>query len=616
MRIEIDPDLRLFTRMTLGRRGRLVLVSALAVCAVIAASEWGAAASVGVRGVTRYYRQSPNVALELLLVTLAATAPAAALASAEQDGLLDFIRLSGRRPVRILLAAIVGVSAPYVGIVAIPLAVTVARFPVGLDIAIDAALMFMTGLVAALFVYGAMRGRPNRVAIFGIASVIAAAAVMSLMVGTGTVTGFMRHKQRAAVIVLASLPAALWLASTRLARPPSPAARLMPGPPAMRWMAAIDAPAEFMRQARSSLHITVTALPPALLLSLAMVFMPWVDDEGRQAGYWLLAMSAAAIGSLATLTAASWQIQTRSIDLVRMTPQSPVAIAFGWYAGATIPFAVVTAGLVVALRLLAPAFPATASPSPWWAVAVAIAAPAIALADGLHHRQSGTVVVTLLAAVPFFAMYLGDSAIAGARTGSARWTTEFVPAIPMFVVAIGLAAAIGRMRRPNGPALVGGAAFAALLALAAAATIVPSAASSRVAAALPVLLASLLADEGDVATPPWSRLAIATISAFAAIAIVARAGGAELVATATTGVGAALAVGIALLGAELLRGRVLSLLLPIAVIGVLLRTPRSAVNTPPSFTTIDLALLGSGLAAAAFASVMLRRRDAATAHAA
>jgi hypothetical protein len=243
----------------------------------------------------------------------------------------------------------------------------------------------------------------------------------------------------------------------------------------------------------------------------------------------------------------------------------------------------------------------------------------------MRERGRGAILITaLIAGVfvlgPYTEFVRARNPTAGAVAAEPPWHLHLGGMIPAFALACGLGAASGRLRRPNGPMLAGVAAGATVAAAALAARVVSLPAYPRFVAAVLILLAPLIAEDGTDVTPPWARLATAAMAAFASVSILTLESGTAVGASLTTGFCVALAVGIALVGYERFARRpLLGQLLLLTLVYGILRFPWEFVavsvpgDIPAFFTLIDAAVLTAVLFAAAWVHPSRHRRHLARA---
>src|SRR5207237_2215170 len=142
---ELDPDLRLYARLTLGRGWRRITLVAI----------W----ALAVAGITSGYVPSPfadpraprgttgMLPLAVFVLLLAPARSVTRLFDLERGGLLDSTRMCGRAPLTIVSAFVAGSTAPYLAAVAVLLATHVQTHPAAPAIA--ALAIALAGAVGA-----------------------------------------------------------------------------------------------------------------------------------------------------------------------------------------------------------------------------------------------------------------------------------------------------------------------------------------------------------------------------------------------------------------------------------------------------------------------------------
>jgi len=255
-----------------------------------------------------------------------------------------------------------------------------------------------------------------------------------------------------------------------------------------------------------------------------------------------------------------------SLDLARITPQTPLQIAAGRYFGAALPFWI-GALVIVALASVAPRTALVAG----WLPAAAVALPALALLEmGTSNAVPSWGSTAVMAAVILpIAQHVAAAAPAddvGAyirahlpatmgRLAIRPSAFDEMSLLPFLAAAVFVAIAAGRVKRPLGPSLAGPAAAFGVIVAALAITLCPPMVFPRVLAGLFAVGASLVAEERESPTAPWPRLAWAGAAAAAAGLVLARSPALGDAAALSTGVAAALALATGLLIHEMAHER-------------------------------------------------------------
>lgn len=553
MIVDLDPDLRLYTRLTLGRGWRLVTTVTLWTIGIVGL----------MTGVVRPFG-NPRVPgdpgflpIALLLLMVAPSRAAARLLDLERGGLLDQTRLCGRPPSRVLLAFVVGSTWSSLLLAIVLLGNRPQLQPADVWLAV---LVFLLALDIALIVYGTLPPdmAPDSRFVAPLLFIVAIGGLTALTV-LGWITenglstqGFDRWEQATLLVAIAALPAAGWLAARRLERPAVSAGR-SGAQTFTEWLArAIPrlGPPEFQRQLRRGLLsggalVTMVAAPLAVVAGV-YVWRTSTTFDLRPLALNAVPYAVLLVGAFAVSMTVRAELESATVDLVRLTPQTPEAVSVSWYAAIALPFWIGALLSAVALRVAAPEVFAFS----WALVAIAFMWPAFSLAEGFQQRKPGTYLwLPLVAAlwVMFYIVALSMTAVPPAP--ALRWAPRIDHVFAALTTFVALGAASGRLRRRDGPALVGAAAVAAVAAvgLSFRVPVLHALAFPRVAPGVLALLASFAAEERDRPTSPWTRVGIAASAAFVSIASIAWHQDVSAGAAAAAGVCAALALGSGIL---------------------------------------------------------------------
>ena len=664
MTIEIDPDLRLYARLALGRGWRRATTIAL----------WVAGLTLVATG---RYRMVPfflnNVRaatdpgflqIALLLLLFAPARAVARLLDLERGGLLDQTRLCGRRPHRVLLAFLAGSTGPFVLLAAVLLGnhLRLGGQPAALLLAL---MVFVAALGVSLLAYGTLpttmsvdsRFLTPFMFLFGLAAFLALRRpswVQHL--------AFDEPAARLAVgVVAVALPLGLWAAHQRVKRPRQTVdrrdgasllarlSRLVPG----------GGPPEFNRQLRCSLMSGGTA---ACLIAAPLVTMCgiWISDTAAFRQYSPLALNGIpfaliVLGAFASSMTVRREIESATIEGVKLTPQAPLAVVVGWYVALALPFWIAAAITTLTLR-----FTGHLAVEPRLLLALATVLPAVSLLEGFQRRKPSTYLwlpILIAGLVNVFAIVQfpvppdlqrppirqgmkpaerGMILTQRARTlpgGEWRVFDESKRPEDQWLLIAALAAglclvsAAGRLRRTDGPALAGIPAILGVSAVVFALRQLPLMLFPRVLPGLLALLASFLAEERDVSTPPWRRVGTAGAAVVITVVFAARLAGVGWSGGLLTALAGACALGAGLIGHELLwRTPAVSLGLRLSILLALERwtwSTYSALTGPradipagwrdlsPALSAIEIAVLAAAFGVAAL--VHTRRRSSALA---
>ncbi|OFW32420.1 MAG: hypothetical protein A3G76_13020 [Acidobacteria bacterium RIFCSPLOWO2_12_FULL_65_11] len=630
--MDLDPDLWLCTRLTLGRGWRLATALALwtAGLALIAS---GRLFLLPFLQIGSGAENSPRL-LELALFVLinAPVRPLARLLDAERDGLLDHTRLCGRPPHRVLFAFLFGSISPLV-LVAIFMLANHLRFGGDVRSIYLAVLVFGGALAASLIAYSTLppsmtpdsRFLTPLLFVFGGVAFYAVAVYAPVEVPWVRDLAFGEPAALTTIaLVTIGLPLGIWLAGRRLVRAPQSLSRegfSEPFDSASRLLPR-RGPAEFTRQLRRALRSGGTL---AILIGAPLVVLIGVQlgrADRTQPLLNAIPYAVLLVGAFAASMTVRAEIESATIDFVRLTPQRPEAIVVSWYVALALPFWIAIVCSAFALAFIAPDVFSVR----WPLVAIAALLPAFSLTEGFQRRKPATYLWLPCCVVPAGMAAVFFTSTAGFRvfvpTVSIAWTPwsidlrTFVPAI---ATALALGTAAGRMRRPDGPALAGAAAAAGVIAVAVSVLVVPSSHVLRMLPCALVMLASFAAEERDPPTAPWWRMGVVGAAAFVAVAALAHDAGVG--ASLTSGLCAALALGIGVLAHELFwRVPAISLGVRLVVMLGLLRAPRliraasgerflpGDIRIPRLFEVGDVVALAAVFVAVAVAHAVVRAR--------
>jgi hypothetical protein len=391
MTFELDPDLQLHARLFLGTGAQRVLTIALFTLVLIGSAAGLASATLtSIPGRAAFAGALP-LALALLVV-----GPARAIArlfELERIGLLDHMRLCGRRPVRMLTACLLGSAAPYVLLGAAVLSTRLRQTP---DpwMAAFALFVLAMAIALALLAYGLLPAAvaPDAQFMTPLLLLVGLGIAFSLRTPAWVTNHVLAGAAPIASLgaVAVALPVSAWLACRRLRRPGSSAAY---AGPMLRFGARLlpaDGPPEFLRQLRVAMRSTGTiaalAVAPLTVLAVsALTLHPGALKEVALTAlpYFVLFAGCAAI-SLTIRT----EVASGAVDCVRMSTQRSVSVVLGWYFGLAIPL---WTTLGVTVLTLAAVYAAPTNWS-WWLAVLATVLPALALAEGMAHRRPGTYV--------------------------------------------------------------------------------------------------------------------------------------------------------------------------------------------------------------------------------
>ena len=661
MTVEIDPDLRLHTRLALGRGWRRATTVALWI---------GGLTLIG----TGRYRMPPFfidgarattdpgfLQVALLLLMIAPARAVARLLDLERGGLLDQTRLCGRRPHRVLAAFIGGSTAPFVLLAAV-LLVNHLRLGGQPAVLLLSAMLCIGALGVSLLTYGTL---PTTMTVDSrfltpLMFLLGLVAFLALRVPL-----WMQHlafeetaARLTASVIAVVFPLGVWTAYRRVKHPRQAAARfesvslsgllsrLVPG----------AGPPEFNRHLRSNLRSggTAVCLLAAPLVTLLAIR---VSDTVAFRQYYKplvlngLPYALILMGAFAAAMAARREIESGTVDQVRLTPQSPLAVMMSWYLGLVLPFWIAALATMLTLRFAAPAV----FLFQWPLVAFAILLPAVSIAEGFQRRRLGTYVwLSFLIAGLIVVFGTAQHRVPPGLEGSlmsqglnaaerrviltqrarmlpgGEWRAFDEPWRPqtswmllaVCSTALSLGAAAGRLRRAHGPALSGASSIIGILAVVFAVRQFPLMMFPRVLPGLLALLASFLAEERDVATSPWRRVGTAGAAVLVGVVLATRMAGVDWIGGLVTALAGACALGAGMIAHELLwRTPAVSLCLRLSILLALERwtwstfgvlsgpgeeIPAAWHDLSPALGAIDIAALAALFGVAAF--VHTRRR--------
>jgi len=619
---ELDPDLRLHARLALGRGWYRIALLAFAVVGVLAlmSMQYWLVARAG--GPAQSVPGFLDVGLFLLM--FAPSRAVARLLELEQRGLLDQMRLCGRPPHRLLAAFLIGSMWPYVaaGVILVANHLRVQFEP---HVLLLVLIAFVGVLDVSLAVYSAF---PTTTAMASglVTPVLLVVTVLAMVIlrDPGGASVIDAHSLAITAVMFALLPGALFLALRRVKRPAAGGAespivvlvnslsRLLPnaGPPEFNRL---------FRGAMGSAAVTAAIFMGgggALIVAQKMGLMDLGGREPLAWSTWLHAFPWFSIGiSMFVVSGTIRRERTAAfLDLVRLTSQRAETVAVSWYAGAAGPFWTVSLLAFALGSLLNPSL----AYSYWALIGFAAIMPAIGLVEGIQGRRLGGVVALIWGMAVVVMLYrvvldprtfeLASQLDVALEAGS-PWGLNLQAIASVSLVALSLGVVVGRIRRPIGPPLSGGAVVAGTVAAVLSARLLPMAEYPRVLPGLLALLASFAAREGVPLTAPWRRVGLGSGAALAATMLVCHAGGLPWSASSVTGAAAALALGMGLLTHELtwqmpalsvaIR---LSMLFPVVRMLVRFLLDLQAARRPilsPLLDPIDIAWIAAACATAA-----------------
>jgi hypothetical protein len=582
MILELDPDVWLYARLSLGRGwNRAVLVGLWTSATLLVAT------SEATAGFVPRMALGLAIPVALLLLVIAPINAVARLFDLELGGLLDQTRLCGRRPWRILAAFLAGSTGPWLLAAGGLLAGYAMRRHHWEATFLPAVLAFSLALAVALTVYSTL---PPSMApdsrfvrpllfLFGIA--VVSLLGLADLINALSVTAPERAATAGAAALI--LPAA-WLACRRVLRPAQDVhfgrltVREM-----VRRVIPISGPPEFSRQFRRTLLsggtlATIVAVPIGVVV---IVLTTQPDRYGAREGVLnIFPLIGILIGGYAASTTAGAEIELGTMEFVRLTAQRPLTVAASWYVAFATPFWLTTAVAVAALVTIEPgALALHRTPMP---LLLAVAWPAVCLAEGIQRRRPGSYALLPIATFYFVGGYL-DVQNAQFSYPYATELAEWVDPRAVFgllLVGGSVAAAAGRIRSAEGPSLSVPSMLFVTTGLCILATLpiagplgIENYEIPRVAAGMLALFGGLAAEESAVPTPPWKRLLVVPGAAILVAAMGSYAG-LHPDESAAMGVASGLALAAAIVGHELVwRVAGASILLRFAILLALQRSP-------------------------------------------
>lgn len=656
--LTLDPDLWLYSRLTLGRGWRLlgsVTIVAIGTAGWITLPMFNRSAEL--------VRDARFLPLAFLLLMIGPPRGVARLMDLENGGLLDQTRMTGRPSRRVLLMFLIGSTWPFL-IASLMLLTQHIRVQADPGSLVIAAVVFVAAVDVALMAYGTLPADMTTDSrFFTPLLLIAGFVALNFLVSVEWIRlrAFGRSEARATfAVVAAALPLVWWLACRRLERPAAKGfragARHFLGV-VSRLVPRAGAP-ELTRQLRSGLlsggtlaTILVAPLSIVLIAMRTTDLVPAQKDAALNAIPFLVSL----IAWFAVSSTVRGAIDSGTIDLVRVTPQRAEAITLGWYAGIALPYWIATLLAGAALWLVGdrPTVPLAA-------IAIPLMIPAVSLAEGLQRRRPGTYLwFPLFAAMPLLAyglyapmllppsIYRHLMEVTGTKgtllprdvymaalqaLPDYEWRTLVPPfplnlrvLVPVLATVVALGAAAGRIRRLAGPSLSGPAAAAAVCAVVIATRMMPLTAFPHALAGILVILASFAAEEGAILTRPWTRVGVVAGAAFGAVVLVTHQAAISWSGSLVTAIAAASALGAALLIHEMTwQIRVLSLALRsvffLAVQGWTLFTftaymrnpgalPETFAERSAAFSAFEVGMLVTAFVAVAAGHTFMRTRS-------
>jgi hypothetical protein len=626
MRFELDPDLWFFTRLTV-RRWRWALLVAGGIYMLVLLSAWSPNSRV--RFVSdNAYGNDGFVLVSFFLIIMTGWSPVPAFAALERNGQFDWTRLGGRAPGRTLMMFVAGVVWPMVLVISAVLGINAAAFHGGPAVWWVGAWFFAVALDLALIVIRWLPVSASPTIFFGLIALPAVVAPAVALSSWGRVAAVDWRGQLAAAIVLGTLPLAMRLAVGRLARPANRRTwiRLREVTVSLARIVPRDGQAELLRQLRANVTSAAGLGVVLTIVTAAIATIRWSPFPGVRPFVMYLSITPHVtlfVGALAVMATVGQEIESKTIDLLRLTPQASEAVALGWYGGIMLPFWALALLFATAFNVVASG-PLLPLPDVWWWAlgGFGILFPAILLLTALQRGVPGGWILSAM--VVWIVAGLYSSQQVARTTFMMRpvanvvvmpWDLNIRLLFPVCATVMALGGASRLIGLAEGPALAGPGAVAAIAVAALAVRIFPVYAYPRVVTGMLPLLAGFLAEDRDAPTPPWRRLAVAGGSALVAVSVVtweARVGSDVSI---LTGIAAALALGIGILGHELSRRRpVISAALPPAIMFAVFRFQwqfNGLQRRPALFDTSDVTALAAAFAALAWWHAR-RRADAAS----
>lgn len=367
---ELDPDLALHSRLSFGRRPWRWLLLTIAT---------SVAASVVTSG-----DRVPTILAVAGLALMAAAAPYGALCvmALERNHRLDLLRLTGRAPLRLMLASLLGTSWL---LMALGVSLLLASRHAGVVQPLAVLSMGMSAALILLSTPGLHDAdeRMQLVVVMIVAVCITAAGwtapVPILLLAGGA----------------AAAGAALPIALQRMRRHRSVRSRALRNP--LRGMVRLSRSRrpEFSRSVLSSGSLMIAALilggPNTLGLPLrAWMEWPRPDPAGWAVPLGFVAYIALTIAALGCSTRARVEHASGGLDRIRLSPQHPWAVVLEMAAGISLPLLLLSTWGIGWVCL---GSPSAAAVRAW--PAVAAVALFGGLAEGLQGRKLGTYLVPL-----------------------------------------------------------------------------------------------------------------------------------------------------------------------------------------------------------------------------
>ncbi|HEV3141833.1 MAG TPA: hypothetical protein VGY57_15010, partial [Vicinamibacterales bacterium] len=402
--VNFDPHFQFFTRLAFGKGvHRTITVLALTVgvaVAAIAAHLVAPFISPGLRGFTG---DRGILFLAYALAAFTSCLPAARVLELEAAGFFDQIRMCGRPSAALLTQLIAGTLWPHAAVVLALLTANVVIFHGAVGtlavaagtgvVALDVSLWIAIQRMRSLPPVAIAEANAVKPLFLWVASVVTA-PLFSLRWADGN--AYARNEVIIGVSAAALLPLLFWRMARRIDRPIAGRPRWQPrlGATRLARMIPRSGPPEFVRQLRSSTALSggfgVALWPQLGLLGVAIVERRFaLPADTRENLFGAIPILIAAASGILVTAMVRQEMQSGTIDLVRLTAQPPETTALGWYAGIAMPSwiaALLAAATVIAIS------PTLATRVSFWQLfaAAALVSPAIGLADGLAPRRMET----------------------------------------------------------------------------------------------------------------------------------------------------------------------------------------------------------------------------------